>query len=213
VIQVPQPAEGGARDVDQDGDIYGRGDVSGRWDVSCGGNVCDRGESDSPADMAAQAETISRLKALDTESDLTMLPPLSGKNKRRSRTQGDSARARTQRCLLKKGGSWRYKDPLVRVGNTFMDLVSIEDTDSHYATLDRDYKHQFADVFADKLTLKLPPKGSPEHCICLKDGNKTTEGQLMCIPTKYYPAIKRFIEENVKAGRLRQSSSVMNVLS
>ena len=40
-----------------------------------------------------------------------------------------------------------------------------------------------------------------------KDENKTTEGRLTRVPTKYYPAMKRFIEENVKAGRLRPSSS------
>jgi len=52
----------------------------------------------------------------------------------------------------------------------------MEDTDSYDATLDRDYKHQFADGFTHKLPSKLPPKGSPEHCIRLKDGNKSTDG-------------------------------------
>jgi hypothetical protein len=63
-----------------------------------------------------------------------------------------------------------------------MDLASMEDTDSYYATLDRDYKHQFADVFADKLPSKLPPKGGPEHCIRLKDENKSVNGRMMHVP-------------------------------
>jgi hypothetical protein len=157
--------------------------------------------------LAAQAERISRLKALDAESNSTALlpPPTSGKNKRRSRAKGNSDRARTQRRAIEKdSGGWRYRDPLVHVGNALMDLASLEmDEESYYATLDRNYKHQFADVFADKLPSKLPPKGGPEHSIRLKDENKTTEGRLMRVPTKYYPAMKRFIEENVKAGRLK----------
>src|SRR5579859_7714694 len=149
------------------------------------------------------AERISCLKAL-YPTDVSNLPAPLGKNKTLSRTKGNSDRMRTRRRAREKDSrAWRYKDPLVRVGNALMDLASMEDNDSYYATLDRDYKRQFADVFADKLPSKLPPKGGPEHCIRLKDENKTTEGRLMRVPMKYYPAMKRFIEENVKAGRLR----------
>jgi hypothetical protein len=75
------------------------------------------------------------------------------------------------------------------------------------ATLDRDHKRQFVDVFADKIRSTPPPKGGPERYIHLKDENKPTNGGLIRIPTKCYLAMKRFIEENVKASRLRPSSS------
>jgi hypothetical protein len=97
-----------------------------------------------------------------------------GKEQTSITDERNSDRARTQRRSLEKNGLWEYKDPLVRVGNAFMDLASMEDTNSYYATLDRDYKHQFADVF-DKLPSKLPPKGGPEHCICLKDKTKSVD--------------------------------------
>ena len=156
------------------------------------------------------AERISCLKAL-YPADIPNSPAPLGKNTTLSRTKGNSDRTRTRRRAREKDSrAWHYKDPLVRVGNALMDLASMEDNDSYYVTLDQNYKRQFADVFADKLPSKLPPKGGPEHCIRLKDKNKTKEGRLMRVPMKYYPAMKRFIEENVKAGRLRPSSSSMS---
>jgi hypothetical protein len=115
----------------------------------------------------------------------------------------NSDHARTQRRSLEKHGSWEYKDPLVRVGNAFMDLASMEDTNSYYATLDRDYKHQFADVFR-QATIETATQG-PEHCICLKDETKSVDGRMMRVPPNYHVAMKHFLMEIVKAGRLRPS--------
>jgi hypothetical protein len=88
-----------------------------------------------------------------------------------------------------------------------MEVASMEDQGSYYAKLDRYYKQQFADVFADKLPSKLPPKNGPEHCIRLNEENISINGRMMRVPTKYYPAMRRFIDENVKVGRLRPSSN------
>ena len=65
---------------------------------------------------------------------------------------------------------------------------------------------QYPDMFSTELPSQLPPKGGPTHRIILKD-NKPINGRLMYVLTKYWPALRRFIDANLKAGRLRPSSS------
>jgi hypothetical protein len=136
VIQVPQLAEGG-KDVDQGEKVdWGEEVNRGLRDVDRGEDFDWGGEGYRGGNVYRHGDVENHLTSHADSSNPTVSSPPSGKNKRRSRMKRNSDRARTQRRFLKKDGSWRYKDPLVRVGNVFIDLASMEDTDSYYATLD-----------------------------------------------------------------------------
>ena len=81
-----------------------------------------------------------------------------------------------------------------------------DEFESRYKELHTAFIKQYADVFSTELPSRLPPKGGPTHRIILKD-NQPINGKLMRVPTKYWPALRRFIDANLKAGRLRPSSS------
>ena len=81
-----------------------------------------------------------------------------------------------------------------------------DEFESKYKELHAAFVKQYSDVFSTELPSRLPPKGGPTHRIILKD-DKPINGKLMRVPTKYWPALQRFINTNLKAGRLRPSSS------
>ena len=78
--------------------------------------------------------------------------------------------------------------------------------DTHYKELNSAFMKQYSDVFSKKLPSKLPPEGGPKHRIILKD-DRPINGRLMRVPTRYWPAMKRFIDTNLNAKRIRPSSS------
>jgi len=82
--------------------------------------------------------------------------------------------------------------------------IAMEDV--HYKELNSAFTKQYSDVFSKTLPSKLPPEGGPKHRIILKD-NRPINGRLMRVPTRYWPAMKRFIDTNLKARRIRPSSS------
>ena len=63
-----------------------------------------------------------------------------------------------------------------------------DEFDSKYKELHAAFVKQYADVFSTELPSRLPPKGGPTHRIVLKD-DKPINGKLMCVPTKYWPAL------------------------
>ena len=81
-----------------------------------------------------------------------------------------------------------------------------DEFESKYTELHAAFVKQYVDVFSTELPSRLPPNGGPTHRIILKD-DKPINGKLMRVPTKYWPALQRFINANLKAGRLRPSSS------
>jgi len=78
--------------------------------------------------------------------------------------------------------------------------------DSRYKELNSVFIKQYSDVFSKELPSKLPSEGGPKHRIILKD-DRPINGRLMRVPTRYWPAMKRFIDTNLKAKRIRPSSS------
>src|SRR5204863_3675593 len=82
--------------------------------------------------------------------------------------------------------------------------LSMEET--RYKELNSAFMKQFSDVFSKKLPSRLPPEGGPKHCIIVKD-DEPINGRLMRVLTRFWPAMQRFIDTNLKAGRLRRSSS------
>lgn len=64
-----------------------------------------------------------------------------------------------------------------------------DEFDSKYKELHAAFVKQYTDVFSTELPSRLPPKGGPTHCIVLKD-DKPINGKLMCVPTKYWPALQ-----------------------
>ena len=82
--------------------------------------------------------------------------------------------------------------------------ITMEDT--HYKELNSTFIKQYSDIFSKELPSKLPPEGGPKHRIILKD-DRPINGKLMRVPTKYWPAMKRFIDSNLKAKRIRPSLS------
>jgi len=82
--------------------------------------------------------------------------------------------------------------------------IAMEDT--HYKELNTAFKKQYSDIFSKELPSKLPPEGGPKHRIILKD-DRPINGRLMCVPTRYWPAMKRFVDTNLNAKRIRPSSS------
>jgi hypothetical protein len=95
-----------------------------------------------------------------------------------------------------------------RVGNAYMELSSLEtDRDAEYERLDEEFKKEFKDVFSPKPSDKLPHPDAPRHRIILKDPKKPINGRLLRVPRRYYAAMREFIMENVRCGRLRPSSS------
>src|SRR5204862_7300025 len=77
--------------------------------------------------------------------------------------------------------------------------------ESRYKELNSAFMKQFSDIFSKKLPSRLPPEGGPKHHIILKD-DESINGRLMRVPTRFWPAMQRFIDTNLKAGRLRPSS-------
>jgi len=78
--------------------------------------------------------------------------------------------------------------------------------DTHYKELNTAFKKQYSDIFSKELPSKLPPEGGPKHRIILKD-DRPINGRLMRVPTRYWPAMKRFVDTNLNAKRIRPSSS------
>jgi Retrotransposon gag protein len=76
-----------------------------------------------------------------------------------------------------------------------------------YAKLNALYKKQYSDIFASELPDRLPPDNGFRHHINFKDENKKINGRMMRVPPKHRTGLKKFIDDNVKAGRLRPSSS------
>src|SRR6202165_4784519 len=112
--------------------------------------------------------------------------------------------------------------PKVRVGNAFMYLPDIAVLNiasvclssevewkepEEYARLNAAYKKQYADIFSDKLPDRLPPDNGFRHYIEFKDESKKINGRMMWVAPKHRAGLKRFIDNEVKAGRLRPSSS------
>ena len=65
--------------------------------------------------------------------------------------------------------------------------MTMEDT--HYKELNTEFMKQYSDVFSKELRSKLPPEGGPKHHIILKD-DRPINGKLICILTRYWPAMK-----------------------
>src|SRR5438046_6010970 len=78
--------------------------------------------------------------------------------------------------------------------------------DTHYKELNAAFMKQYSDVFSKELPSKLPPEGGPKHHIILKD-DRPINGKLMHVPTRYWPAMKLFIDTNLNAKRNCPSSS------
>jgi RNase H-like domain found in reverse transcriptase/Reverse transcriptase (RNA-dependent DNA polymerase)/Integrase zinc binding domain/Chromo (CHRromatin Organisation MOdifier) domain/Retrotransposon gag protein/Integrase core domain len=76
-----------------------------------------------------------------------------------------------------------------------------------YAKLNALYKKQYSDIFASELPDRLPPDNGFRHHINFKDENKKINGRMMRVAPKHRTGLKKFIDDNVKAGRLRPSSS------
>jgi hypothetical protein len=69
---------------------------------------------------------------------------------------------------------------------------------------------EYPTVFADGLPIdKLPHPDAPRHRIILKDPDKAINGRLFKLPSRYLHHLKDFIDENLKAGRIRPSCSNM----
>lgn len=89
--------------------------------------------------------------------------------------------------------------------------MKLSNNNSHneeeYACLNKECRKEYNDVFNSKLPFKLPPKGGPTHWIRLKDDKKPMNERLLCVPTKYFSAMQKFIQDNVRKGRLRPSLS------
>ena len=79
-----------------------------------------------------------------------------------------------------------------------------------YTSLNDFFRKEFPEVFTLKRGGRLPPKSGPMHRIILKDEKKPINGRLIRVPAKYYPAMRRFILENVRCGRLRPSMSYIS---
>jgi len=73
--------------------------------------------------------------------------------------------------------------------------------------LNKKYIYEFDDVFTDKLPNKLPNPNAPRHRIILEDEKMSVNGRMFRLPTRYWPRMIEFLEEHLKAGRIRPSSS------
>ena len=82
--------------------------------------------------------------------------------------------------------------------------IAMEDT--HYKELNTAFMKQYSDVFSKTLSSRLPPEGGPKHRIILKD-DRPINGRLMRVPIRYWPVMKRFVDTNLNAKRIRPSSS------
>ena len=67
-----------------------------------------------------------------------------------------------------------------------------DEFESKYKELHTAFVKQYSDVFSTELPSRLPPKGGPTHRIILND-DKPINRKLMRVPTKYWPALQRFI--------------------
>lgn len=75
-----------------------------------------------------------------------------------------------------------------------------------YKELNSVFMKQYSDIFSKKLPSRLSPENDLKHCIILKD-DESINDRLMHVSIKFWPAMQRFIDINLKAGRLRPSSS------
>ena len=73
--------------------------------------------------------------------------------------------------------------------------------------LNEKYIYEFSDVFSDKLPNKLPHPDAPRHRIVFDDNKMTVNGRMFRLPTRYWSKMMEFLEEHLKAGRIRPSSS------
>jgi len=84
-------------------------------------------------------------------------------------------------------------------------LLNPEDPDieervpSHY--------HEYKDVFNRKDFNELPERRIWDHAIKLTPGFKPIDCKVYPLSPKEQPALKEFIEENLKTGRIRPSKS------
>ena len=73
--------------------------------------------------------------------------------------------------------------------------------------LNEKYVFEYDDVFTDKLPNKLPNPDAPRHRIILEDEKMSYNGRMFRLLTRYWPKMIAFLEEHIKAGRIRPSSS------
>jgi Reverse transcriptase (RNA-dependent DNA polymerase)/RNase H-like domain found in reverse transcriptase/Integrase zinc binding domain/Retroviral aspartyl protease len=74
--------------------------------------------------------------------------------------------------------------------------------------LHNEFVNKYSDVFtSSKLPNKPPSPGAPRHRIILKDKDKSINGRMYRVPTRYWDKMIEFIEEHLQAGRIRLSSS------
>ena len=65
---------------------------------------------------------------------------------------------------------------------------------------------QYSDIFSKELSSKLSSEDDLKYHIILKD-DKSINDRLMRVSTKYWSVMKWFIDINLKAKRIRPSSS------
>jgi hypothetical protein len=67
---------------------------------------------------------------------------------------------------------------------------------------------QYTEIFGDELPDHMASDNGFRHCIQFIDENKKINGRMMPVPAKHREGFKKFrVNDNVKAVRLRQSSS------
>ena len=94
-----------------------------------------------------------------------------------------------------------------RINDTSTPLKEALLSNENYLRLNEKYILEFNDVFTDKLPNKLPASDAPRHRIILEDDKMSLNGRMFRLPTRYWPQMIEFLDEHLKAGRIRRSSS------
>ena len=85
-------------------------------------------------------------------------------------------------------------------------LPDEDDAAESFSPLPKEFA-DFQDCLATAQTTILPPKGAPEHAIDLLPGSTPPYGPIYPLSQKELAALRKYIEENIAAGRIRKSSS------
>jgi hypothetical protein len=70
--------------------------------------------------------------------------------------------------------------------------------------------HDFKDVFGEEEFQALPERRTWDHAIELEEGFKPTRGPMYSLNRKQEEEMNKFIDENLKSGRIRPSKSLQS---
>ena len=73
--------------------------------------------------------------------------------------------------------------------------------DTHYKELNLAFMKQYSNIFFKILSSKLPSEDDSKYRIILKD-DRSINGKLMRVSTRYWLAMKRFIDINLNVKRI-----------